>query len=316
MSTSPKKSPKRQAPGVPTSPVSSAQPNTAAVSPTSASSPTNPADSTIDKNKNPVENKNVEESELDIETGGLSVFKKVDNLITRVVSKIEEEIKSKINELKKDDPPLTKNDKLEIVGYRSNVVAGFIYFAKIKIRGDSFVQARILETPKGEISLQTITETKTMADEEEYFKLPKSTRAPSPVPASVTIPKASVPLSDKKNESDKVDQEEEYQTGGLSIFKALDHVIKRVVSSVEEEIKTKINELCKAEPPLDKSKELEIVGYRSNVVAGYIYFAKIKIPGNSFIQARILETPKGEISLQSVTETKTDADEKEYFKLP
>jgi hypothetical protein len=29
-----------------------------------------------------------------------------------------------------------------------------------------------------------------------------------------------------------------------------------------------------------------------------------------------LESPKGEISLQSVTETKTDEDEREYFKLP
>jgi len=114
----------------------------------------------------------------------------------------------------------------------------------------------------------------------------------------------------------QMDTEDEYQTGGLSPFKNVDHVITRVVSKVEDEIRSKINELREGNPPLENTTTLEIVGYRSNVVAGFIYFAKIKIPGESFIQARILETPKGDISLQSVTETKTDADEKEYFKLP
>jgi len=104
-----------------------------------------------------------------LETGGLSGFKKPDDGITKAVEKVEGEIKIKMKEVTKEDAP----EKLEIVGYRVNVVLGYMYFVKIKTKSGSFVQARILETPQGEISLQSVTETKTEEDERDYFKLPK-----------------------------------------------------------------------------------------------------------------------------------------------
>jgi hypothetical protein len=127
-------------------------------------------------------------------------------------------------------------------------------------------------------------------------------------------PAPSPPVAVPARTTDKPQTQEDFEieTGGLSEFKKPDHVIQKAVTAVEKELKEKIKEVTKEEAP----EKLEIVGYRSNIVLGYMYFAKIQIKGGSFVQARILESPKGEISLQSVTETKTDEDEREYFKLP
>ncbi len=59
----------------------------------------------------------------------------------------------------------------------------------------------------------------------------------------------------------------------MSEFKKPDHVIQKAVTAVEKELKEKIKEVTKEEAP----EKLEIVGYRSNIVLGYMYFAKVKI---------------------------------------
>lgn len=65
------------------------------------------------------------------ETGGLSNFREPDHVITRVVQKAEDVIKVEINKLKPNNPPFGKDDKLEIAGYRMNIVNGYMYFAKV-----------------------------------------------------------------------------------------------------------------------------------------------------------------------------------------
>jgi len=158
------------------------------------------------------------------------------------------------------------------------------------------------------MSASTPTGTGTNASTGDGSPRKQKGQAPQP-PIAAAAPAPNPPMQAQQSQDDG----SRFETGGLSDFRPTDSVITAAVTKLQEQIRAKIKETLKVELP--SAIALEIVGYRMNIVLGFMYFAKIKV-NDTFVQVKILESPQGEVSLQNVGETKTEEDEREYFKLP
>ncbi|XP_037796272.1 cystatin-A-like [Penaeus monodon] len=92
--------------------------------------------------------------------GGTSELKpyceEVQQLLRAVKSELEEKMERKL-------------DKFLLVSYKTQVVAGMNYFAKIDIGGEELVHLRVYRNLQGEVSLHSHQHPKTREEDIQYF---------------------------------------------------------------------------------------------------------------------------------------------------
>jgi len=111
--------------------------------------------------------------------GRLNELKSVDEEALDVFLPVRDEIKDRLTEAIKanetgEPSVLEKNGgqdmRLTVISYKTQVVVGLNYFAKIKVNdGPLYVHARIYQPIQGEPFLTDLCFNKNMADEIEYF---------------------------------------------------------------------------------------------------------------------------------------------------
>ncbi|XP_068244918.1 cystatin-B-like [Palaemon carinicauda] len=91
--------------------------------------------------------------------GGTSEPKPATEEVQAIMDNIKEAVEEKVG---------SSLSKFELISYKTQVVAGTNFFAKIDL-GDSHVHARVYRNLSGEVSLHSVQHPKGLEDEIEYF---------------------------------------------------------------------------------------------------------------------------------------------------
>ncbi|XP_066957723.1 cystatin-B-like [Macrobrachium rosenbergii] len=91
--------------------------------------------------------------------GGASETKPASEEIQAVMNEVRAAVEEKVG---------FTLSKYELISYKTQVVAGTNFFAKIDL-GDTHVHARVYRNLQGEISLHSVQHPKVLEDDIEYF---------------------------------------------------------------------------------------------------------------------------------------------------
>ncbi|XP_076054774.1 cystatin-B-like [Oratosquilla oratoria] len=92
--------------------------------------------------------------------------------------------------------------------------------------------------------------------------------------------------------------------GGTSSVKPASEEVQALLAPLQADAEDKVGK---------KFKEFTLVGYKTQVVAGTNYFAKVHIGDGEHIHMRVYRHFSGTTSLHSVQHPKTEEHEIEYF---
>ncbi|XP_047500415.1 cystatin-A-like [Penaeus chinensis] len=92
--------------------------------------------------------------------GGTSELKQPSEEVQQLLETVKTELEEKMER---------KLDKFLLVSYKTQVVAGTNYFAKIDIGGEELVHLRVYKNLQGEVSLHSHQHPKTREEDIQYF---------------------------------------------------------------------------------------------------------------------------------------------------
>ncbi|XP_027219101.2 cystatin-A isoform X3 [Penaeus vannamei] len=92
--------------------------------------------------------------------------------------------------------------------------------------------------------------------------------------------------------------------GGISDAKPFSEEVQQLLEAVKSELEEKLGK---------KLDRFQLVSYKTQVVAGTNYFAKMDIGGEELVHMRVYRNLQGEVSLHSHQHPKTREEDIVYF---